>query len=250
MKFKNFYALMMLLATATLAIAQKPKSQKEVEALMAIQNAQNPDARIAAVDSLVTKFADTEFKSWALERAAEASQQKNDGPKAIAYAERTLEADPKSFEARLLIAGELARGTREFDLDKEEKLARSEKLAKEAIALLPAAPKPNAQIPDDSWAAAKKDYIAQGHEALGMIAMVRKKYDVAVAEFKLSVDGAATPNLGDSVRLGAAYTQAGQPDEAIVALDKVINAPNASPVFKQAAEAEKKKATDAKSSKK
>src|SRR5580704_13581290 len=126
MKLTSFYALMFLLAAATLAMAQKAKSQKEVEALMAIQNAQNPDARIAAVDNLITKFADTEFKSWALERAAEACQQKNDGPKAVAYAERTLEADPKSYEARLLIAGELARGTREFDLDKEEKLARSE----------------------------------------------------------------------------------------------------------------------------
>ena len=159
--------------------------------------------------------------------ASPASKVSNRSAVRAAWRMTLLEADPKSYEARLLIAGELARGTREFDLDKEEKLARSEKLAKEAIALLPAAPKPNPQVSDDSWAGAKKDYIAQGHEALGMSAMVRKKYDVAVAEFKLSVDGAATPNLGDSVRLGAAYTQAGQPDDAIAALDKVINAPNA-----------------------
>ncbi len=69
-----------LLVCAALAFAQpKPKSQKEVDAIKAdLQHAQTPDARIAAVENLVTKFADTEFKAIALRAAAEAAQQKGD----------------------------------------------------------------------------------------------------------------------------------------------------------------------------
>ncbi len=250
MRTRFFRSLAGLVAAATLVVAQKPKSQKEVEALMAIQNAQTPEAQVAAVDELITKFADTEFKSWALQRAAEAEQRKGDSIKAIVYAERAVEADPKAFQAMLLISGELARATRENDLDKEEKLARSEKLAKDAITAVGAAPKPNPQITDDQWAGAKKDMIAEGHKDLGLAALARKKFDVAIAEFKLAVEGAATPDPADSVRLASAYNQAGQPDTAIPLLEKVIAAPNVNPTVKKFAEAEKKRAEDAKNGKK
>src|SRR5712691_4759966 len=250
MTTRIFRTLVGLAAAATLVMAQKPKSQKEVDALMAIQNAQTPDAQIAAVDELITKFADTEFKAWALQHAADAAQKKGDSIKAIVYAERTLEADPKAFQAMLLISGELARSTREFDLDKEEKLARSEKLAKDAIANAGSAAKPNPQVTDDQWAGVKKDMIAEGHKDLGLAALARKEYDVAIAEFKLAVEGAATPDPAESVRLASAYNQAGQPDTAIPLLEKVIAAPNVNPTVKKFAEAEKKRAEDAKNGKK
>ena len=99
----------------------KPKSQKEVDALMAIQNATTPDARIAAVDALLTNFADTDFKVMALQTAAMSAQQKGDFEKMVVYAERTLEADPNSYGAMLMLATGFSAKTREFDLDKEEK---------------------------------------------------------------------------------------------------------------------------------
>jgi hypothetical protein len=82
----------------------KPKSQKESEAVMAIFNAQTPDARMAAADKLLTDFADTEFKAIALQIAAASAQQKNDFEKMVVYAERTLEADPKNYPAMLMLA--------------------------------------------------------------------------------------------------------------------------------------------------
>ena len=39
----------------------------------------------------------------------------------------------------LMLAAETARTTREFDLDKEEKLAKAEKYAKDGMALIPGA---------------------------------------------------------------------------------------------------------------
>ncbi len=42
--------------------AQKPKSQKEQQAILAVQMAKTPDERVAAIEKVLTDFADTEFK--------------------------------------------------------------------------------------------------------------------------------------------------------------------------------------------
>ncbi|MBI4873982.1 MAG: hypothetical protein HY822_05035 [Acidobacteria bacterium] len=231
---------------APVAKQPKPKSQKEAEAVMAVFNAQDPDARIAAAKDLETKFADTEFKSLARLMVALSYQQKNDPDNMIIAAERTLEADANNYQAMLMIAEALAQRTRENDLDKEEKLARSEKMSNGAIASINAAAKPRPDITDEQWTGAKKDFAAQAHQALGMAAMVRKKYDVAVAEFKTAVEGATQPDPATMVRLGAVYNLAGKPDEAIAMLDKVMAVADLHPTIRQFAQAEKVRATQAK----
>jgi len=116
---KLIYRIVAALALlASVALAQpKPKSKDEYDALMAIQNATTADARLAAIDNLLTKFADTEFKSQVLLMAAATAQQKNDYEKMTIYAERTIEADPQNFQAMLMLAAGIAQHTREFDLD-------------------------------------------------------------------------------------------------------------------------------------
>jgi tetratricopeptide (TPR) repeat protein len=235
---------------AALAFAQpKPKTQKEAQDFNAIQQASTVDARIAAADQFVTNHPTSQLKSLALYLAADAAERKNDGAKAIAYAETSLEADPKNYQSMLLISGELARSTRENDLDKEEKLSRAEKFANDAVPAINAAPKPNPQLSDDQWAGYKKDDVAQAHTDLGMVALVRKKYDVAVTEFKMAVDGAATPDAATMVRLAGAYNQAGKPDEAIAVLDKVMAMSNVNATVKQFATQEKARAEQAKNKK-
>lgn len=238
------------LSFAAPAKAPQPKSQKEAEAVMAIMNAQDPDARIAAAENLITKFADTEYKAVALQLAAFSAQQKNDHDKMILYSERTLEADPQNYSAMLMMASGLAQKTREFDLDKEEKLTRADKYAKTAIELIAKAEKPNPQVTEDQWTAAKKDYTAQAHEAMGMAALARKKYDVAIAEFNTSLTTASQPDAATMVRLMAAYNQAGKPDDAIALADKVLASPGLHPQIKQIAENEKAAAAKLKAAKK
>ncbi|MCC6343798.1 MAG: hypothetical protein IT166_16465 [Bryobacterales bacterium] len=228
--------------------APQPKSQKEVEAIMAIQNAPDPDARIAAVENLLSKFADTEFKGFALYIATVSAQQKNDYEKMMLYAERTLEADPKSYPTMLIMATGLAQRTREFDLDKEEKLAKAEKLANQAGELLKTAQKPNPAMTDEQWAAAKKDFEGQQHEALGLVALGRKKYDVAITEMKAAVD--ASGDAANMVRLGQVYNMAGKPDEAIATLEKVMAMADVPQQIKQIAQAERARAVQIKSAKK
>lgn len=243
----------LLLAGALVAAPAKqpqPKSQKEAEAVMAIMNAQDPDARIAAAENLITKFGDTEFKAVAWQLAAFSAQQKGDFEKMVIYAERTLEADPQNYSAMLMLASGIAQKTREFDLDKEEKLTRSDKYAKSAIDLIAQAEKPNPQVTDEQWEAAKKDYLAQAHEALGMAAVARKKYDVAIEEFNKSISTAAQQDPGTLVRLMSAYNRAGKPDDALALYAKVAAVPNLHPQIKQIAETEKASATKLKAAQK
>ena len=213
----------------------QPKGPKEVEAIQAMFQAQDPDSRIAAANNLITKFADTEFKATAFYIAAFSCQQKGDMDNVIIYAEKALEADPKFFGAQIMIAQALALRTKEFDLDKEEKLGRSEKMAKAALDLIGSAPKPRPDIPDEQWEAAKKDFGAQAHEALGLAALVRKKYDVCTDELNLAVTGANQPDPSTMVRLANCQMQTKKYDEAIAMLDKALADPNAAPQVKSAA---------------
>lgn len=246
---KVFTGFALTAAFSMLAMAQKPKSQKEVEALQAVMSAQTPDARITAVEDLISKFSDTEFKSWAYSAAADAAQMKRDVPKAIFYYEQSLKADPKNHGAMLMLAGVIAQNTKEFDLDKDDKLAKAEKYAKDAMAMIPSAAKPNNQVTDAQWDAQKKDDMAQAHVDLGMIATVRKKYDVAATEFKTAVDTASQPDAVAMIRLAGAYTDGGKYDDAVTTLDKVLAMSNLNAQIKQVAESEKARAQKAKTAK-
>lgn len=239
--FATKAAATVVLATGFL-FAQKqpqPKSQKEVDALQAVFQTQDPDARITAVENLLSKFADTEFKAIALQVAAMSAQQKNDFDKMVIYAERTLEADPKNYSAKLMLASGIAQRTKEFDLDREEKLKRAEGYAKSAMEDIKTAAKPRPDITDEQWEGARKDFTSQAHEALGVAAMVRKNYAGAASELKMAIDAAAQPDPATMVRLAAAYNALSQPDNAIAVLDKLGTVSNVPAVITNAAQAER-----------
>jgi len=213
-----------LMAQAAPPKAPAPKSKDELAAVQALFTAtrSGPDATIKAAEDLLTKFADTDFKDVALFSEAEAWQQKRDFDKAQVYAERSLEANPKNFQTTLLLAELLVQNTRENDLDKEEKLTKSEKYANDTIQLVKAAAKPNPQLSDQQWVDAQKDITAAAHNALGLAALTRKKYDVAIAEFKLAADGTSQPEPAFQVREASALQLAGKNDESIAICDKVM----------------------------
>ncbi len=241
-----FVGLLLACSTALLQAQPKPKSQAEVTALQAMFSAQDPDTQIKAAQDVLANFANTEFKSIALYTIATDYSRKNDMPKMIAYGEQALEADPKNYQTMLLLAQNIGSHVRDNDLDRDKQLAEAEKYANQAIETIPTAPKMNVQMTDDQWAGAKKDFTADAHQALGIIAMGRKKYDVAITEFKTAVDGATTPDPATSVRLGQAYSKAGKYDEAVAIFDKVMAQPDVNPAVKQYAQAERVRAIQAK----
>lgn len=233
------------------AKAPAPKSQKEVDALNEMFQATDNDGRIKAANELLTKFADTDFKGLALYMITTSYNEKKDTTNTIVYGERTVDADGKSAlgaHARIMIATSLATTTKEFDFDKEEKLGRADKLAKEAVEVIKTAAKFNPALTDEQWDAAKKGYTAEAYIAMGMTATVRKNWNEAIANYKLGAETDPT-NSATFVRLGAAQLSAAKYDDAIETLDKVVAMPGVDAAILSYAKAEKEKAVKAKGAK-
>jgi tetratricopeptide (TPR) repeat protein len=226
-------------AMGQVAKQPQPKSEKEMQVLQEMFGAQDPDSRIKSSEELLTKYADSDFKPVALELITFSYQEKNDFEKMVIYGERTLKEDPQNYRVMLALGQAIAQRTGEFDLDKEEKLGRAEAYAASAEKVVPTLPKPNPQITDEQWDAEKKNAAAQVHDVRGLVAMARKQPQAAVKEFQSSLEKAANPDPATMVRLGTAHTAAGEFDQAIAVLDKVIADPNIPPVFKQFAERQK-----------
>lgn len=247
MKLKSILSVVMGLAVgaglmfAQTANTKQPtiKSEKEQQAIMAMFQAPDAKTRIQAAMDLITKFADTDFKSTAFYVAAVSAREIGDMDNMILYSEKALETDKQNYGAMLLLSSGLAQRTREFDLDKEEKLGRAEKLAKEAIAMLPTAPKPNPQITDEQWEMGKKDFISQGYESLGLAAMVRKNYKVCAENLTQAVNNAVQLDPALLVRQANCLKHEKKYDEAIASLDKALASPDAVPQVKQVATQEK-----------
>ncbi|MGA2115833.1 MAG: tetratricopeptide repeat protein [Bryobacteraceae bacterium] len=227
-----------LVAAGACLMAQTPKpkvSRGEAAAYNAMVQAQNnPDALIAAAEDLLTKYADTQFKDTALALEADAYRQKGDWEKAVIYADRSMEANPKNFQSPLTSGELLVQHTRETDLDRDDKLARAEKDLNLAIENVKAATKPNPNVTDEQWAGLQKSIVAEATSDLGLAAMTRKKYDDAIADFKTAADN--DPQPAYLVRLANAYQDAGKHDEAIATCDKVLAEPNLNPRIKAIAE--------------
>jgi tetratricopeptide (TPR) repeat protein len=150
-----------------------------------------------------------------------------------------LKADPMNAFAMVTLASETARHTREFDLDKDEKLAKVDKWAKDGIEAAKTMPKLRADIPDADWEGVKKDFQAQGFVALGMADVLRKNYDAAADDYRKSLEVEATPNPATMVRLAQAYMDSGKLDNANFTLDKAIATPNIPDQVKSIAESMK-----------
>jgi tetratricopeptide (TPR) repeat protein len=224
-----------------------PKSDAEAQAVRAVMQSQtgSPDEQIAAVEALVTKYADTVYKSFALEIEAEAYQRKNDTTKAIVYGEQALAADPKNYDADNLLANVIAATTRDTDLDKEERLAKADKYAHDAIAVLEEGKPPLfAKASDAAWAKTKAGVQEQAWQALGLVAQDRKKPDEAVADFQKGLDAYPDPLL--MIRLGRVLYTAKKYDEAISWDQKVMDDADAPAQVKSIAQADRARAIQAK----
>jgi tetratricopeptide (TPR) repeat protein len=214
----------------------KAKSKAELEAWNAlVQAASDPDKAIAAAENLITKYADSEFTSTALNLEADAYQRKGDFNKMVIYAERVLEANPQDSQALLMLAKYYATHTRETDLDREEKLGKAEKYSKLVIDVTKTLPKPSAQFSDEQWIATRKDTAADAYNAIGQANLVRKNYDAAAAGFKSAVEAASAPEPAYMVRLALALQSGGKYDEAIAWCDKAAAVPNVHPQVKAVA---------------
>jgi tetratricopeptide (TPR) repeat protein len=243
-KYLALFAICLVTASTLSAQAKKPvrRSKGEVTAINTLLMAQTPDDRIKAAEDLITKFADTDFKPFALFQEANAYELKNNHDKAIVYAEQAIAADAKNYDAMILIANVTAAQTKDTDLDMAEKLSHAEKMANDGMEILKTAQKPTiVTMTDAQWAEAKSGTESLGWQALGTIATVRKKPDEAVADYEKGL--ALSPDPVLMLRVGRALILAKKYDDAISWFDKANASPDSSAQIKSIATSDKARAT-------
>jgi tetratricopeptide (TPR) repeat protein len=227
-------------APAGAAKGPKPKSAAENDAIVAMFKEADPDKQIKDAEDLLTNYSDTDYKAQVLLIEATAYNQKRDYPKAIVAGEKSLEADPNSYATLLLLADIYARTSKPTDLDLNDKVAKADKYAKEALVDLAKAEKPKADLPDADWAAAKTGEEAQAYMSLGLSAVLRKKYDEAKTNFDKSIGMYPDPLV--MLYIERAYSAAKQYDDAIAWADKAAANPNANDQLKGIAANDKTRA--------
>jgi len=241
---RRLAVLAVISLAGTLAFAQpkqmRPKSKAEETAVRAMLGAQDPDARIKAADELITKFADTGFKAYALYLEADAYAQKGDSDKAIVYGEQALEADPQSYQSAILLCKTYASTTHNSDLDKAEKIAKIEKYGHQGLETIATAEMPNPSLGDPEWTQIKNDLMGQAYLGLGIAAVFQNKIDDANGHFQKVADMDTDPT--DLIRAGRALLDAKKYDQSIQWFDKAAAAPTASAQIKQIAANDKARA--------
>jgi tetratricopeptide (TPR) repeat protein len=224
----------------------KPKTGRERAALAAMLSAKDPDEQIAKAKELIAGFADTDFKGTAFFVMAVASDNKRDYDNVVVYGEQAIAADPLNFGTMALMAKAIALSTKEFDLDRAEKMARIEKLAKDSVEISKKAVKPNEKIPDDKFAAMVAENIEPAYEGLAFAAIVKKDYVACATNFQQAsgMTGGVDPVL--LARAANCYRMAKRYDEAIALFDKVLADPNSNEAVKQYVNQGKSQALQAK----
>ena len=221
---KTVLLTLLSLGVAASLWGQRAKSQKEYEALKAIETAYDPDSQIAAVHSLLTTFKNTEFKEWANFMAMNAFSKKNDFENMLLYGEQTLAINPDNAEVLTALAYAIPSRTKQFDLDKDEKLSKAEDFARRALRVIPTAEKPNSEVPDEDWLTVKKDLMSQSHDALGLVAFMREDFAAAQQSFEQSLQVASKPSALTFYHYANTLKQSGQTDKALEIADKSIAA--------------------------
>ena len=203
---------------------RRPKSQEEAAALQALFAMTDPDARIAGADELIKKFKNTDFKDMVLYAATRSYRAKNDFVNMMIYGERTLDVNADHVPTLVELAYVIPMRTREFDLDKDEKLAKSDDYAKRALRLIPTMAKLNPATLDEEWLLIKKDLMSQVHESLGSVAMLRKDFAGAEESFRTAIEVADEPTGVKFFRLAQSLMRQGRYDEALEAADRSVEA--------------------------
>jgi tetratricopeptide (TPR) repeat protein len=237
----------MLAAQSASPTPPKPKTKKEFEAVKSMYAARTPDEQIAQAKALIDKYADSEYRGSAFYVMAAASDLKRDWDNVVVYGEQAIAVDPMNFGSMALMSKAIAQSTKKFDLDKADKLARADKLAKDAIELSKKAPKPNPELTDEQWAAAVKDLAEPAYEGLAFESLAKEDYAGCAESFKLAI--ASMPQLEPAllIRGGHCSLLAKKYDDAIASFDQAINAPNSVQIIKDIATREKAAAVQAKS---
>jgi len=227
-----------------------PASQAELDALKKVrsdQQAQNWDAQIADINSLLQSFTNTEYKNMLLDMAIQAAQNKGDYAQTVALGEKAVAANPNNTEAYVTLAQTIALHLGESDPDKDQNIQKIETYSNKALDLLNHDAVSPWGVTCEQWPIYKKQLKGQAHDALGLAAEAAKKYPEAIDEYRAGLSACSNPTI--LTHLAQACIDAKQFDEAIATDEKILAMTAAPDSVKQLAQKQKDTAAKVKQNK-
>ncbi len=198
------------------------KSQAEFKAYQEAITKTNAAEIEAAADAFAAKFPDSELRVLLYRKAMYDYQTTNNAEKAVAMAKKWLAIDPNSPEALVTVATITAQGTRETDLDRDEKLNEAFTNAQKALQTTDTDLMVPAALPPERVQAYKNSLRSMAYDALGTVALSKKDDATAETNFKKATELSPQPDPVTWLRLSIALDHQRKYPQALEAANKAV----------------------------
>ena len=200
------------------------KTQPEFDAFnAAMANAKDPAAMEKAANDFATKFPDSELRVLLFKQSMRSYQAANDGDKMLEMGRGVLNLDADDPEALVGVAEVLAERTRDTDLDRNQRLAESRKLALRATETvdtdLPLSP----TMPPEQVKQAKGYLRSTAYFILGTLDFNAKDYKAAESDLRKSIAEYPQEPIPEAVfRLAVSLDMQDNLDEALKVANQAV----------------------------
>jgi tetratricopeptide (TPR) repeat protein len=199
------------------------KTQPEFEAYKAAIAQADPAALEKAADDFATKYPDSELRTVLYTAAEQRYQQANNADKMMEMSRKVLAIDADDPTALVGVAQALAEGTRDSDLDKDQKFAEAKKDAERSLVTVDT-DVPTSGYPPEQLNAFKGFLRSEAFFVLGTISFKSSNWTDAEANLKKSID--ALPQSPDTVavfRLAVALDMQNKVPEALKYVNQAVD---------------------------
>jgi tetratricopeptide (TPR) repeat protein len=198
------------------------KSQDELKAYQGAMSKTDPAQMNAAADAFAAKYPDSELKATLYIRTMTMYGQANNAEKVIELGRKAIAADPTNPIPLVQVGSTLVEGTRDTDMDRDQRLTEAAKDAQGAIDNISQLMVPP-DAPADKVAAVKANILSMAYGALGMVDLNKKDYASAEQQFLKAVDASkAQPEAAVFLRLSVAQDQLKKYPEALDSANKAL----------------------------
>ncbi len=217
-----------------------PEEEAAWKAFMDSKTAE-PPKQMQLGEEFLKKYPTSRYASFAYARLARLYLSMGQEDKMIVAGEKALELNPNNVDVMAQLGMVMSRraGT---GLDADQRLTKSERYSRRAIALLePMQKSASSTMTDEDFTKAKNEELSMAHSGLGFVNYQRQRFADAATEFEQATKLAANPDPVDFFVLGLSYEQTKRFSDAVTAYERCAAVPGAmQPRCKSAAEQAKK----------
>ncbi len=200
------------------------QAMEERAAALDVLQTQKPEDRLALADEFFRMYPNSPFLSRVQLAAAEAYRMLRNFEKAIEFGEKVLAKEKGDFVARILVAESLAEGTLPSQPGSQERYQKAEKLAREALQMIPRAYADGSRplsVSVEDFNRQRRYVESQPRATLGFLHLLRGKNAQAAEELRQSIAlNQLSPNGTDYLRLAVALVRQNEWRAAKAVLEK------------------------------